>query len=525
MRYLNDRPFLSGRAVSSQRLITEEYPIELDPARYKGAWVVTESGTMHYSTGEEWLASGPPRVEVMIPPWASVPEGWFRTGLSLPSPLGNRELVTNKFDFNYVQQKMVGRYQPALGKMWTTYDRSVQVTSPGDLIGSVEDLTGLGHKAEQVVSADRPLYDEYPVGHSMEGKPYFDFSALGDMFDIQLSQSYSGTLVVAMEHGIYDVGYSSTGAVGFGYGGTDPVYEVFFFDEALSVTELQGFKDFLESDSGHVKDNFAAKTDWSNTFKNMDYITSAPDVDMSSADSVGGLFEGCSSLQSVPQYDWTNVTSADSTFANCGNMAPMPAIDMPNCSLIRDGWQNCTGLQSFPQIDLSSVTYGKGAFYNCGFTSFPAINMPLNSNFVNMWSQCSNMQIFDAGDMSSGEDFQGAWNGCSALTEFPAFVFPSSATRFYYTWNGCTLMQTFPAGAFDNVNATEFTNAFTDCGLNQQSVDNILVSINNAAQANGLTGGTLNIDGGTSAAPSTTGESAIDNLRAAGWTVTVNGGY
>ena len=75
---------------------------------------------------------------------------------------------------------------------------------------------------------------------------------------------------------------------------------------------------------------------------------------------------------------------------------------------------------------------------------------------------------------------------------------------------------------FDNCQARNYTNAFLNCALTQTSVDNILVSIAAAAATYTLTGGTLNMTGGTSSAPSATGNTAKTALQAAGWTVTTN---
>jgi len=77
---------------------------------------------------------------------------------------------------------------------------------------------------------------------------------------------------------------------------------------------------------------------------------------------------------------------------------------------------------------------------------------------------------------------------------------------------------TFPAGVFDTCTATNFNNAWTNCALSQQSVDNILVSLDTAGQENGI----VNIDGGTSSPPSLTGWNAVASLEGKGWTVMVN---
>lgn len=72
---------------------------------------------------------------------------------------------------------------------------------------------------------------------------------------------------------------------------------------------------------------------------------------------------------------------------------------------------------------------------------------------------------------------------------------------------------------FDNCSATNFTNAWYGCDLTQQSVDNILVSLDTADQLEGV----VNIDGGTNSSPSVTGWNAVASLESKGWTVSVNG--
>jgi hypothetical protein len=71
---------------------------------------------------------------------------------------------------------------------------------------------------------------------------------------------------------------------------------------------------------------------------------------------------------------------------------------------------------------------------------------------------------------------------------------------------------------FDNSLATDFTNAWKNCALSQQSVDNILVSLDTAGQENGI----VDLNGGTSAYPSPVGIAARDNLVEKGWTVNLN---
>ena len=69
--------------------------------------------------------------------------------------------------------------------------------------------------------------------------------------------------------------------------------------------------------------------------------------------------------------------------------------------------------------------------------------------------------------------------------------------------------------------SSAFTNAWLNCALTAQSIENILVSLD----TNGATGITLSIDGGTNAAKTTWSAAAVtayDNLIVKGWTIAFN---
>lgn len=113
-------------------------------------------------------------------------------------------------------------------------------------------------------------------------------------------------------------------------------------------------------------------------------------------------------------------------------------------------------------------------------------------------------------------DFTGAWQG-GTFNDFPE-VDLSNGTVFDQAWANCSNLVTFPPGMFDNSSATSFQDAWLNCALSQQSVDNILISLDTAGQS----GGTVNITGGTSSAPGVAGSAAALSLQGKGWTVTTN---
>lgn len=182
-------------------------------------------------------------------------------------------------------------------------------------------------------------------------------------------------------------------------------------------------------------------------------------------------------------------------------------------------WRNWSEIVEFPLINTSAGTNFHTAWFSCtSLTSFPLIDTSAGTNFSYAWHNCISLASFPLIDTSSGTYFSYAWQYCSRLTSFP-LIDTSSGTNFVGAWQFCSRLASFPANFFNGCSATNFTGAFNATNLSQQSIDDILVSI----ESNGTSSGTFNQSGGS--APSATGEAAITALRGRGWNVTVTGGF
>ena len=116
--------------------------------------------------------------------------------------------------------------------------------------------------------------------------------------------------------------------------------------------------------------------------------------------------------------------------------------------------------------------------------------------------------------------FRGFLYGCSSLKEIDISNFDLTLTTdFDYFAINCTSLKTVGIGAaFNNTPCIKFTNAFSNCALGEQTVNDILVALVTAGRSNG----TLGLGGGTNAAPTGEGATAKATLQARGWTVTTN---
>ena len=247
-------------------------------------------------------------------------------------------------------------------------------------------------------------------------------------------------------------------------------------------------------------------------------------VDTSSATNFGNTWRGCSSLTSFPSVDVSSGTSFIGTWQSCSGLTSFPALNTSSADSFSSTWSGCSSLTSFPVLDASNVTIFASTWRGCsGLTAFPLINTSSGTNFNNTWRGCSGLTSFPALDFSSGTSFGDAWRECSNLVEFPSVNF-SSATTFRRTWIHDGSLTTYPADQFDTTGTLAsgaFSQAWQNCALTAQSIENILTSLD----TNGAQNITLDINGGTNAAKTTwsaAANTAYTNLINKGWTISYN---
>jgi hypothetical protein len=142
-----------------------------------------------------------------------------------------------------------------------------------------------------------------------------------------------------------------------------------------------------------------------------------------------------------------------------------------------------------------------------------------STGLVNFGSSTTPVGLGSTADNSSTCTFSNAFNGVSALRE----VHIDSGERISnmtsaFSNSGIT---TFRVNDTNMNNFTNGTNTFLNCALDADSIENILVSLDNG----GISSGTVNMNGGSSAAKTTwtsAANTAYTNLIGKSWTITYN---
>lgn len=94
---------------------------------------------------------------------------------------------------------------------------------------------------------------------------------------------------------------------------------------------------------------FETRTSCANLFRLCSSMTAAPSasqLDTSSVTAANSMFEYCSALTAVPQYNTSNITNASYMFGNCTRLATVPELSFAKATSLNGIFQNCTALSN-----------------------------------------------------------------------------------------------------------------------------------------------------------------------------------
>ncbi len=161
----------------------------------------------------------------------------------------------------------------------------------------------------------------------------------------------------------------------------------------------------------------------------------------------------------------------------------------------------------------------QGDFFGCANVTSVIDDLAQVSTKVASWqSKFNGAGITGAWDVKLPPNLANL-NACFFVSNLTSWLvdIPATVTNCQNAWYGNNL--TSWAGAIPATSTcTNYTNAFALNALDETSVNFILTQIDAAGTSNG----TLSISGGTNAAPTGAGATAVTNLQSRGWTVSTN---
>ena len=400
-----------------------------------------------------------------------------------------------------------------------------------DTVGGIEDQSGNdGDHATQSDIARRPTRDGTRI--TVDGNDdnmSIDFTGSGE-FNATLLHGTSEGLVEAKVN-VPDGVWNFWNTI---FPGTHPSNNV------TGLVLVEGTPDVsaAKAEIPGAQNKFAGVTNMRDWFGDrVDIIELASgDWDTSSVTMFRSCFFACFNLVKIDTNSWdtSSVTHFTNFVRNCSSLITLDVSNWDTSNVTRfDLFAfSCTSLKTLDvsNWDTSNVTRFNNFVGNChnlealDVSNWDTSNVTLFNNFV---ASCHSLTTLDVSnwDTTSVTDFGSFISDAISLIELNVSGWnTSNVTDFSNFANLCPSLTTVTVNGgtgnpFADSPATDYTNAFVNTNLTQQSIDDILVAI----EAAGTSNGTFDQSGGS--APSATGEAAVTSLRVRGWTVTVTGGF
>ena len=196
-----------------------------------------------------------------------------------------------------------------------------------------------------------------------------------------------------------------------------------------------------------------------------------------SCQSLSNFFSGCYSLQSVPLFDTSNVTSFLQMFFNCLSIRSIPSFNTINATSVNSMFSTCRSLQTVPLISLGTATEMNNMFNACAsLQSVPLFDTSNITSMSNLFQTCTSLQSVPLFNTSNVNNMQSMFNGCNSLQLVPLFNM-ANVTNTNGMFQSCTSLQSVPL--FNTSNVTNMSAMLNTC----QSLNSIpaLSSVSNTA--------------------------------------------
>ena len=162
-----------------------------------------------------------------------------------------------------------------------------------------------------------------------------------DGYEVGGSGGYEVKKLIVTENGLYDGEFEAY----------KPVY--------VSVPPVQG-------------DTLKALLDTTKSAERLFYNYKGTSIDgilyystTSNVTNMKTMFQACTNLTSIPEFDTSKVFNMDSMFESCTNLTAIPKFNTSSVTSMNGTFYDCRNLTTIPELDVSNVTSMDNIFYNC----------------------------------------------------------------------------------------------------------------------------------------------------------------
>ncbi len=202
--------------------------------------------------------------------------------------------------------------------------------------------------------------------------------------------------------------------------------------------------------------------------------------------SMTGMFTGCSSLQTVPLFNTVTVTSMSSMFSSCSSLQEVPLFNTAAVTNMNAMFNACRSLQTVPLFNTSLVLDMSQMFTGCfSLQTIPSLNTAAVTNMSSMFSSCSSLQTVPLFNTAAVTSMSSMFSSCSSLQTVPLFN-TAAVTSMSSMFSNCFSLQTIPS--LNTAAVTSMSSMFSGC----ISLNSIPALVTTAVTSSGNFGNMIN---------------------------------
>lgn len=204
-----------------------------------------------------------------------------------------------------------------------------------------------------------------------------------------------------------------------------------------------------------------------NIFYRCRYLTSAQ-VDMSGADSISSIFQGCTRLTDIDITTTNTLVYARSAFSGCSALVSAPQLVTDNLRYANNMFDACTALATVPNYTTSSCVDMSYMFRGCSnmaMTSAQVLDMGNATDTTEMFKNCTNLTSININPhkaTSLAKMFQGCTNLTSVIVS-GAQSQSGNALDTSYMFHNCSKLTSITGGFINTSSVTTMRYMFYEC--------------------------------------------------------------
>lgn len=185
------------------------------------------------------------------------------------------------------------------------------------------------------------------------------------------------------------------------------------------------------------------------------------------------MFQGCSSLRTVPLLDTHSMTVCNSMFSGCSSLTTVPLFDTHLSTNMSSMFNSCVSIKTLPLFNTSNNTTWTSFCNACtGLQSVPLWDTSKGTNFTNMFAGCISLRSIPLFDTHLGQIFSGMFSG-AGLQILPALDMSgaSSAANFANVFNS-----TLALGKSE-VTGVKYTHAYINSRMSAAELNRVYTNL------------------------------------------------